>query len=62
MLRAGQRVLIDFSTMTLEGVVTRDCADWGSCPVHLVEDGDDTGTEICARTWNADNVAVVEEG
>ena len=36
MLKAGQRVVIDFGVTTLEGIVTLDCEDWAPARFTLL--------------------------
>jgi hypothetical protein len=54
MLVRGTHVTVEFDSMTFEGVVTKDCEDWGAEPLHIIDD--ETGESLRLNTWLAHDV------
>jgi hypothetical protein len=58
MIKAGQRVIVDFGSQVYSGKCLRDCADWGSQPLVIRDDEDGEITYL--KTWLAHDVEVME--
>jgi hypothetical protein len=56
-IEAGRRVFVDFVSTYYEGVVLRDCEDWGAESLWIRDDEDGKVYEL--STWNAYDVEVL---